>query len=91
MEFNISSTEVSMKNVKTELKYPDLFAALGKFIENKKLQNVCVMEFEEGIIITGSQVYEASRGPRRRLETIVLSREDLQKLVIPAKRGFLNR
>jgi len=80
-----------MTNAKTELKYPDLFAALGKFIEEKKLQNVCVMEFEEGIIITGSQVYEASQGTRRRLETIVLSREDLQKLVIPAKRGFLNR
>lgn len=71
------------------LNYPDLFAALGKFIADKKLEDICLLEFEDGMIITGSVVYETRGGIQRSQETIVLSAQDLEKM--SGKRGPLNR
>ncbi|HZQ09159.1 MAG TPA: hypothetical protein VFD70_21455 [Anaerolineae bacterium] len=76
-----------MAKAPTELKYPELFTALGKFIADKKLQNVCVIEFEDGVIVTGSVFYNARDEVRRREETFVLSTNDLRKM-IPHKRSL---
>ncbi len=65
---------------KLNLHYPDLFTALGKFIAEKKIEDVCVMEFEDGIIIMGSVVYEAKGSFRRAQETFILSASDLEKM-----------
>lgn len=67
------------------INYLELFPALGKFITEKKLQDVCVMEFEDGIIIAGSVLYDRRGGVSRAQETFVLSAEDLEKLT--GKRG----
>jgi hypothetical protein len=66
---------------KTELSYAKLFAALGRFIEQKKIDNVCVMEFEGGVIVTGSALYETAEGYNRQVITHVLSQDDLQRMV----------
>jgi hypothetical protein len=73
----------------SNLNYPELFTALGKFIADKKLADVCVMEFEDGIIIAGSIVYDSRGGTQRSQETFVLSAADLDKLT--GKRGLLKR
>jgi hypothetical protein len=72
---------------KTNWKYPDLFTALGKFINDKKLRDVCVIEYEDGIIVSGSVIYDSHQHTRRNQETFVLSRDDLQKM-IPQRRGL---
>lgn len=69
--------------------YPDLFTALGKFVAEKKLEDVCLMEFEDGIIITGSVVYETRGSIQRSQETFVLSTADLERMT--GKRGIMNR
>jgi hypothetical protein len=62
------------------INYTELFPALGKFITEKKLQDVCVMEFEDGIIVAGSVLFDRRGGVGRAQETFVLSAEDLEKL-----------
>ncbi len=39
------------------------------------------MEFESGVIVVGSVLYEAGESYNRRVETHVLSQEELQRLV----------
>lgn len=63
------------------IQYPELFAALGRYIAKLGISNVCVMEFENGVIITGSVLYETGESLNRRVETKVLSHEDLKRLV----------
>jgi hypothetical protein len=70
-----------------EFNYPELFAALGKFIAGKKMHAVCIMEFEDGVIVTGSVVYESRGGLHRAQETVVLSHKELERLT--GKRGFV--
>lgn len=61
--------------------YTDLFTAVGKFIASKGLRDVCVMEFEEGIIVTGTVIYEVTAGFRRRQDTFVFAGDELRLLL----------
>ncbi len=63
------------------LKYPEVFAALGRYIDKRKLEDVCVLEFEGGVIVTGSSFFEKGEGFGRSIETKVFSFADLQRLV----------
>lgn len=63
------------------VRYPEVFSALGRFIVKHDLKNVCVMEFEQGIIVIGDVLYEVGEGMNRRTETHILSHDDLQRLV----------
>lgn len=63
------------------LQYPEALAAVGRFIVKQGLSNVCVMEFEKGIIITGSVLYEAGESYQRRMEVHVLSEQELRHLI----------
>ncbi len=66
---------------KTGLKYPETLAALGRFIAKKGMSDVCIMEFESGVIITGSVLYETHESMNRYIATHVLSQEDLAHLL----------
>ncbi len=80
--------------VLADVKYSDVFAALGRFIEEKQMQDICVMEFEDGIILSGAVVFAGREGERRSIETVVLSSKELSALLgskKPPKRGFFRR
>lgn len=64
-----------------QVQYPELFAALGRYVAKLGISNVCVMEFENGVIVTGSILYETGESFNRRVETKVLSHDDLKRLV----------
>ncbi len=66
---------------KKTLPYPEVLHAIGKFIAKRGMGNVCVMEFEDGIIVTGTVLYDTGETMGRRTETHVLSSEDLQRMV----------
>jgi hypothetical protein len=70
-----------------KLNYSEIMTALGRFIADKKMRDVCVMEFEDGIIVTGSVVYESRGGVHRSQETFVLAQSDLEKMA--GSRAFL--
>ncbi len=65
----------------SQIQYPEMFAALGRYVAKLGISNVCVMEFENGVIITGSVLYETGESFNRRVETKVLSYDDLKRLV----------
>ncbi len=64
-----------------DLQYPVVMEALGRFIVKQQLTNVCVLEFENGVIVTGSLLYPAGEGFKRRNVTQVFSDDDLRRLV----------
>ncbi len=64
-----------------DIQYTDLFTVLGRFVNEKKMKDVCVMEFEDGVIVTGSVIYDARGGYRREQETYVLSAEELGSML----------
>jgi hypothetical protein len=66
---------------KKVLPYPELLHAIGKFIAKRGLGNICVMEFEDGIIVTGTVLYHTGETMGRRTETHVLSSDDVSRLV----------
>ena len=64
----------------SKLDYAQMMATIGRYIVKKNLSDVCVMEFEHGILIVGSAFYEAGEDAGRRTETHVLSVEELERL-----------
>jgi len=63
------------------LDYPAVFAAIGKFVHNKKIHSVCLLEFEHGIIVTGTVMYESAESTGQHTETHIFSLDDLKKMV----------
>ncbi len=70
-----------MTGERTRLRNPELCAALGRLIAKKGLSDTCIMEFEAGVIVVGTVLYETGETYNRSTETIVLSTEDLQRLI----------
>lgn len=69
--------------------YPRLLEAVGQVISAKNLSDVCIMEFEDGLIVSGSVVVEGRGGIHHGLETIVLSRQELSTMLTALpKRGL---
>lgn len=65
---------------KKPIRYPETFAAIGQFIAKRKLEDVCVMEFEGGIIVTGSLFFDKGEGFGRSIETKIFSFAELQRM-----------
>ncbi len=61
--------------------YPEVMAAIGRLIAKRGLGRVCIMEFEGGVIVSGSILYETQESYNRSTETHVLTVADLQRLV----------
>jgi hypothetical protein len=66
---------------KTTITYLDAFAAISRLITNEEMSHVCVMEFEGGIIVTGSKLYTVGERINRHMVTHVLSNDDIQRLI----------
>ena len=65
----------------SQIKYPDVLAALGRFIAKHDLTHVNIMEFEQGFILVGEVFYEVGEVVNRRTETHIFSNDELQKML----------
>lgn len=70
-----------MKPPAKNFSYPELLHAIGKFVTKRGMSNICVMEFENGVIVTGIVLYNTGETIGRRTETHVLSFDDVQRLI----------
>ncbi len=70
---------------KTQITYADALSALGHFIAEQELTNVCVMEFADGVIVTGSKMHATGELLSRHVATHVLSNEQVEQLVKESK------
>jgi hypothetical protein len=65
---------------KNQLDYAQVFAALGHFISKEELSNTCVLEFEGGVIVTGTKVFTVGDNLARHTITRVFSEDELKQL-----------
>ncbi len=64
-----------------KVRYSDAFTAIGRFVTQKHMTDVCVLEFEHGVIVSGSVIIVAGEHYNRHVETHVFSEQDLQKMI----------
>lgn len=69
-----------MSHSKLQLNYAQVLAAIGRFVAKQELSDVCILEFEDGMILTGSKIYDSGEMMNRRTETHVFSTDDLHKM-----------
>jgi hypothetical protein len=62
-------------------RYDVLLAALGRFAEERRLKELCLLEFEQGVILQGTKMIPTADGYQRSSETHVLSHEEVGELV----------
>ncbi len=70
---------------KTDISYSDALSALGHFIAEQALSDVCVMEFADGVIVTGSKMHATGELLARHIATHVLSNEQVSQMVKESK------
>jgi hypothetical protein len=70
-----------MSPSKKQFDYSKVLAALGQFAAKKGISDICVMEFEDGMILIGSVIYETGEILNRQTVSHIFSADDLQKLV----------
>ncbi len=63
------------------IRYDLLLAALGRFAEEHRLNELCILEFEEGVILQGTTLVQTAEGYKRLPETHVLSHADAREMV----------
>lgn len=61
--------------------YERVFQALGRLMDEQRMRDVVVMEFEEGVILQGFELVATTEGWMLRFKTDTFSQADLKKLV----------
>ncbi|MBI5033975.1 MAG: hypothetical protein HZB51_25930 [Chloroflexi bacterium] len=64
-----------------QLDYAKALAVIGQFAAKQGLSDICVMEFEEGMILIGSTIYETGEILNRQTVSHIFSVDDLQKMI----------
>ncbi len=70
-----------MSPSRKHLDYSKVLASIGQFAAKQGLTDICVMEFEEGMILIGSLIFETGEILNRQTVSHIFSADDLQKLV----------
>ncbi len=73
----------TLRNAQTT--YSQAFAALARFLTQEDINDVCVMEFEGGFIVTGSKLYVTGETIKRQIATRVLSNDELSRWIEGSK------
>lgn len=64
-----------------KLRYEEALRAVGRYAEEERLRNICLLEVEGGMIIQGWALVSTREGFSYDLRTAVLSRDDLKRLL----------
>ena len=69
-----------MSPSRKQFDYAKVLAALGQYAAKQGLSDICVMEFEEGMILIGTIIYETGEIMNRQSVSHIFSTDDLQKM-----------
>jgi hypothetical protein len=61
--------------------YKDVMRALGYFIDQNNLREICIVELNEGILIRGSSHTASRTGFLANTESYLFSNEDLERII----------
>ncbi len=64
-----------------KMDYAKVLAAIGNYAAKQNMDDVCVLEFEDGMILTGSTIVEVGEVLNRHIVTHIFSNDDLQKMI----------
>jgi hypothetical protein len=70
-----------MSPSRKQFDYVKALAAIGQFAIKQNMTDICVMEFEDGMILIGSIIYETGEILNRQTVSHVFSADDLQKMI----------
>ncbi len=70
-----------MSPSRKQFDYARALAAIGQFATKQGLSDICVMEFEEGMILIGSMIYDTGEILNRQTVSHIFSVDDLQKMI----------
>jgi hypothetical protein len=63
------------------MEYEDVFRAIGYFIDQNNMKEVCIIELQEGILVRGLR-YAAERGGYHTIsESFLFTNQDLENIV----------
>jgi hypothetical protein len=68
------------RTLKYKLGYEKILRAVGRYCDKHRLEEVCLIEFEKGIILQGLQVESTSDGYTRRLISETWAYEQLANM-----------
>jgi hypothetical protein len=66
--------------LKYKLGYEKMLQAIGRYCDERKLDEVCLLEFEKGIVLQGLQVDSTSEGYIRQLVSATWSFEQIAEM-----------
>lgn len=69
------------RSLKYKLGYEKILRAVGKYCDQHHLEEVCLLEFEKGVILQGLQVEATNEGYIRRLVSETWSFEQIASMV----------
>jgi hypothetical protein len=69
------------QEVSGRMEYELVFQAVGRLAKRKNLRDVCLLEFEGGVILQGYSLISTTEGYQLVFKTHTLSHEDLKQLV----------
>jgi hypothetical protein len=72
---------MTMSPSRKHFEYGKALAAVGQFAAKQNLNDICVMEFEDGMILIGSLIYETGEILNRQTVSHVFSTDDLLKMI----------
>ncbi len=67
--------------IKSRLGYEKILRAIGHYCDQHRLDEVCLMEFDKGVVLQGFQVESTGEGYRRQITTHTLSYEQISDIV----------
>ena len=66
----------------TRVDYEDILRAVGYFIDQNNLKEVCIIELNEGVLVRGIRyTTDKTRGYQTISESFLFTNEDLEKLL----------
>ncbi len=68
------------RSLKYKLGYERFLRAIGKYCDHHHLEEVCLLEFEKGVILQGLQIESTSEGYIRRLVSETWSFEQIARM-----------
>ncbi len=68
------------RTIKARLGYEKILRAVGHYCDQHQLDEICVMEFEKGVVLQGFKVESTEEGYIRRITTHTLSYEQINDL-----------
>ncbi|MEO8285623.1 MAG: hypothetical protein ABI670_04250 [Chloroflexota bacterium] len=65
----------------TRIPYEDVMLAIGAFLDESNVRDICIVELREGILVRGNKYSAERSGLQALAESFLFTREDIERIV----------